>query len=111
MVYLWLVSSWLSVHCSRNNCVRLELHVVCLTLVEGVAEWTERLRGLAKIRVRLPAQAGRFWFPKRVVVDAIVYFYIFLLFVYANAADCLQDVLGNSSIAHEYDILRIHVYN
>ena len=81
MVYLWLVSSWLSVHGSRHKCVRLELHFVCLTFVEGVAEWTERLRGLAKIRVRLPAQAGRFWLPKRIVVDR-VQLYIFIFFYY-----------------------------
>ena len=44
----------------RNKCVRLELYSVGINYVEGVAEWTERLRGLAKIPVRLPAQDGPF---------------------------------------------------
>jgi len=89
----------------KTQCVRLELHCVCLTFVEGVAEWTECLRGFAKIRVRHPAQAGRFWLPKRIVVDRVqLYIIIFLLFVYANAGDCLHDVLGNPPIAHESDI-------
>ena len=46
---------------SRNKCVRQELHVLVIKCVEGVVEWTERRRGSAKIRVRIPVKDVPFW--------------------------------------------------
>ena len=67
-------TSKLFIYGSRNKCVRLEIHFVGEIIMGGVAEWTERRRRSAKIRVRFPVQAGRFWLQNLFIIFVYYYF-------------------------------------
>jgi len=81
-------------HGSRNTRVRLELYFVDIISVEGVAEWTERRRVSAKIRVRLPANAV--CFPSGVLESISVKISLYKLFtlLFFNIFMCNRLFIG-----------------